>query len=500
MTTLKDRYYNTFLQELMSIFLILTASLIPWIEFINSNYDELDNIFNDNFLFLIILYFLIVTLIYFFTKIVFKKRDKYFYISFLGISIWIFFQYNLLKSVLNDLFSGFYIWHFSSEISLFLIITIIVILIFILNKNNNWRLFVLFFLVFNFLYSSAVLFPKLKLFSAENDKLDLNKTDQTNLSKNTSKNPNIYFFISDAMMPLNEFEDFYNMKLDNFENLYKNYGYTYYKDTSNLFIWTEPALTSFFFLEEDIYTSDSNETNKILKPNIYKTFPTLLKDKYNPVLIQELNELDYKFKWVGNYSQNCSNTNYKYCLNNKKKNYIDKYTLQAFLNKSPIIQIFDNLIQFEIVNKYVDLKILHSNAIWEIDNFIKSNKDYIKEMDSTFFFIHEMEAHEPYFVDSDCNDKRFPGNYNLEGYKNSYLCVIKKISKVIKTIEEFDPNSVVVFQSDHSWRMSTQSEDKFGKRNKIFNLIKDNAICDNSMPNNPNNINIAKYLINCLKI
>ena len=120
-------------------------------------------------------------------------------------------------------------------------------------------------------------------------------------------------------------------------------------------------------------------------------------------------------------------------------------------------------------------------------------------MDPTFFFIHEMEAHEPYFVDSNCKDKRFPGNYNLEGYKNSYLCVIKKFSKVIRTLEEFDPNSIVVFQSDHSWRMSTQSEDKFGKRNNIFNLIKNNAICDKPVPINPNNINIAKYLINCMK-
>ena len=36
-----------------------------------------------------------------------------------------------------------------------------------------------------------------------------------------------------------------------------------------------------------------------------------------------------------------------------------------------------------------------------------------------------MEAHEPYFVDSDCNFKRFKGKFNLDGYKNSYLCVIK---------------------------------------------------------------------------
>ena len=68
------------------------------------------------------------------------------------------------------------------------------------------------------------------------------------------------------------------------------------------------------------------------------------------------------------------------------------------------------------------------------------------------------------------------------------------------TIEKFDPNSLVVFQADHSWIMSTQSEEKFGKRKNIFNLIKNNVICDNAMPNNPNNTNIAKYIINCLKI
>ena len=74
MTTSKDKYYNIFLQEVISIFLILTASLIPWIEFINSNFEELDNIFNDNFLFLVILYFISVIIIYFFIKILFKKK------------------------------------------------------------------------------------------------------------------------------------------------------------------------------------------------------------------------------------------------------------------------------------------------------------------------------------------------------------------------------------------------------------------------------------------
>ena len=131
------------------------------------------------------------------------------------------------------------------------------------------------------------------------------------------------------------------------------------------------------------------------------------------MLLKELNQLGYRFKWVGNYSQNCSNTNFQYCLSNKKENFIDLYTLQAFLNKSPLVQIFDNLIQIKFIQNNLNLNILHSNTLGEIDRYLLSNKDYIDNMEPTFFFIHDMETHEPYFVDSNCNNKRFPGNYNL---------------------------------------------------------------------------------------
>ncbi len=288
--------------------------------------------------------------------------------------------------------------------------------------------------------------------------------------------------------------------MEDFKNHYNKYDYIYYENTSNLFEWTEPVMTGFFYLEENIYTPESTNSNEILKPSINRTFPSLLKNDYKPTLLLELDKLGYNFKWVGNYSQNCSKTNYRYCLNTKKENYFDLYTLQAFLNKSPLIQIFDNIIQFNIVSNFFDLKILHSNAIWEINNFVFSNRNQINEIDPTFYFIHGVEAHAPYFVDSNCNNKRFPGRYNLEGYKNSYLCVIKNITKVIKTLDEFDPNSIVVFQSDHSWIMSTQSENEYGNRNQIFNLIKNKTACDMQMPKNPNNINIANYIISCLKI
>ena len=495
MTILKKRYFNIFFQELTSVFFVLLACLIPLMEFINSNYNELDNIFNDNFLFLIITYSSVIVFIYFFSKLIFKINNKHFHISLMGISIWVFFQYNLLKSLLNKLFFETYMWHFSSEIALIIIIFLITVLIFTLKRNNNLRFFVYFFLILNFIYSSTILSPKLIAFKNDKNKNNLEETDTIKISLKTINKPNIYFFINDSMKPLNEFKDFYKIKLDNFEKLYKENDYNYYENTSNLHKWSDPVLTGFFFLEEDLYI---NNITKILKPSIYKKFPNLLKSGYNPILLQEFKKLGYRFKWVGNYQQNCSNINYKYCLDGLKKSYIDLYTLQAFLSKSPIVQIFDNLIQLKIINDYFDLKILHSDAISEIDNFVTLNKNYIKDMDPTFFFIHGMEAHAPYFVDSNCDNKRFSGTYNLEGYKNSYLCEIKRISKVIKTLDEFDPNSLVIIQSDTSWIMSTKSEDEYGKRNNIFNLIKKNVICEKTLPDNPNNINIAKYILNCL--
>ena len=497
MTTLKKRYFNIFFQEIYTIFLVLLASSIPMMEFINNNYNELDNIFNDNFLFLTILYFIIVTLLYFFSKLLFRINHKLYHVSLIGISIWIFFQYNLLKSLLNKLFLDTYIWHFSSEIALFLVIFLILIITFTLKRSDNLRGFVLFFLVFNFIYSSIILLPKLILFKSDKKIINTNEKYLFKLDLSKKKKPNIYFFISDSLKPLNEFEDFYKVKLDNFEKLYKENDYNYYQNTSNLHKWSDPVLTGFFFLEEDVYV---DETNEKFKPKIYKLFPTLLKKQFNPVLLKEFKKLGYRFKWVGNYSQNCSNTNHEYCLDGLKKSYIDLYTLQAFLNKSPIIQVFDNLIKLKFVNDYFNLNILHSNAISEIENFIISNKDHINDMSPTFFFIHGMEAHAPYFVDSNCNNKRFSGTYNLEGYKNSYLCEIKRISNVIQTLDEFDPNSLVIIQSDTSWIMSTKSEKIYGKRNNIFNLIKNNVNCEKIFPVNPNNVNITKYLISCLKI
>ncbi len=204
MTTSKIRYYNSFLQQTVTVFLILLLSLIPWMEFINSNYKEIDNIFNDNFIILVFLYFIVITLIYFFSLLIFKKKDRTYYVSLIGITVWVFFQYNLLKTLLNNIFTGFYIWHFSSEIALFIVITLIITITVLLYKNKNWRLFFIYFLIFNFVYSIIKVSPKLNNFIVEN-KANLINQEIIQSNSNDKLKPNIYFFILDAMKPLNEF-------------------------------------------------------------------------------------------------------------------------------------------------------------------------------------------------------------------------------------------------------------------------------------------------------
>ena len=161
------------------------------------------------------------------------------------------------------------------------------------------------------------------------------------------------------------------------------------------------------------------------------------------------------------------------------------------------MQIFNKLTEQNIVQKYLKIN-QRGDAIGKLKKFLISNKDYI-ETNSTFYFIHHMHPHWPYKHDQNCNYKNFPGNTNFDGYKNSYLCVIKNITNIIKIIDQLDKTAMVIFQSDHSWEMSKISEIKYGNRRQIFNLIKNNIKCETSIPEGPNNVQISNYLIDCLK-
>ena len=74
----------------------------------------------------------------------------------------------------------------------------------------------------------------------------------------------------------------------------------------------------------------------------------------------------------------------------------------------------------------------------------------------------------------------------------------KQISNFIDIIEKIDNKAIVIFQSDHSWEMSKISKEKYGDRVSIFSLIKNNIKCSKPIPPGLNNLEITKFVLNCL--
>ena len=203
----KLKNFNKYFQKVIFITILLSLSLIPWIEFINSNLNELDFIFNDNLIILLSLYFLFIYLVYFIFKN-FTSLKEYSLVTFILISIWILFQHNFLKVNINTFLKNFSISsNYASEIALITILIFVYLFFILIKKKRIYTIFFLFFLTFNFFFSAALLSKELFIqkrdYNFEENKISLNKN---------IKRPNIYFFILDGMMPLNEFKNFKGTK------------------------------------------------------------------------------------------------------------------------------------------------------------------------------------------------------------------------------------------------------------------------------------------------
>ena len=142
----KVKNFNKYFQKVILITILLSLSLIPWIEFINSNLNELDFIFNDNFVILLSLYFLFISIFYLILKY-FTSLKEYSLITFILISVWTLFQHNFLKNKLKVFFGNKDIlYEFSSETALAIIILIIYISFKLIEKKKDlYNIFSIFF-------------------------------------------------------------------------------------------------------------------------------------------------------------------------------------------------------------------------------------------------------------------------------------------------------------------------------------------------------------------
>ena len=212
-------------------------------------------------------------------------------------------------------------------------------------------------------------------------------------------------------------------------------------------------------------------------------------------LMVNLKNLGYNFKWLGNFFAYCPKYNLRFCLDKKKKFFIDSYLYINFFRQTPIIQITWKVASFfnYEFNKNFFYKL--NDGIGRIHSHLEKNDNLIVKNKPTFYFTHHMSPHWPYLTDSNCAYKYSPGRANVEGYKNAYLCNLNRIIQIINFLNLKDPNAIVVFQSDHNGELLRHNPEE---KKKIFNLVKLGETCLINESINMSNINTMRLILSCI--
>ena len=486
-------------------FLITLVFSFPLFNFVGNNLYQLSikNIYQIT-LYNLTIFFIFFLIIYLFNKF----TNKNFLNNFLSFALvfWISFQYENIKILFNK-----YSVQFSSEISLLILLLFLFIFIFLL-KNKKFffiRYLIIFFLIqYSFLFFQIYknYFYKQNNINLTNDIFIEFTEDKINKIKER-RTRNIYYVILDEMTSLEQFEVMFGKQYNNnINSIYELNNFHYINDYSsfnltNLTISSILNLNRIVEIGDDI--SDYNH-NKILFPKSLSKIN--FKTYQQPKLLKLLDKLAYEFIWIGNNWGNCNSYNESLCLNRnfqiKKINNVNMNLLNIFLKPTPYEIVMRKINQ--IFNENIKANLL-SNDFKENDaigKFLNSKKNLNKNK-NYFFLIHHFSPHNPYIYNSNCGyDSSIKNNFEeqLEGYKNNYLCTIKKIHQLINFLDDFDPESVIIIQGDHGFKNYdnyTKNDDinKF----KIFNLIKTPLDCndDYKLKKNLGNINSIRIALNC---
>ncbi len=195
------------------------------------------------------------------------------------------------------------------------------------------------------------------------------------------------------------------------------------------------------------------------------------------------------------------------------QNKINTYVLKTFLTNTPVEEIIrlisinlniyiDAPEESKIDNRGVGLYSLEKDKL-SIENFISKIKLYNKK-NSNFYFIHNINNTFPFLYDFNCNivssffnkDKKISKDTYLKNYLNSYDCNLKSLKIFIEFLENYDPQAIVIIQSDHGPKIFYDDINDL-RRYEIFNLIKVNENCNKFMTNQIDNINSARLSLSC---
>ncbi len=469
--------------NLKNIFISFVLFLLPAVNFIQTNINLIDiNIFG-NLLFINIICYILILIFAYLISFLSKKKIFFSSLIYLILIYNIFFYFNKIKIFFLNY----------TPLAFYLSLVVIIILSFVILKIFKNKIISKFIIIyFSLSYLSFIFFIFLSFFHNSEVKTNFeNKAKifkEEKITNNIYNNKNIYVIIMDGMTSLDYAKKIFNINNETHLQFLKNYNYDYYNSRSN---YNTTYLTMAAILQLDY----------IVKPNSppyfdrYNFWPYLLGKKEKETnLIKILKNNDYNFKWFGNMTASCKN--YSYDSNFCPPNEINStyYVFNSFFSSTPIITILRKFFPKIMLSYY-------GNKIDAISNFINSNKIY----KNNFTLIHHLAPHPPYIHKADCSIKEQINtsitSENSFGYKDSYLCSLKKIEKLIKFLDEKDPKALVMISADHGWNINqnlpNNEYDKVNEKTIIYNSIKVDEECKKELPELLDNINSIRLILGC---
>ena len=489
---------TTYQKNTFQIFVVL----IPYLSFLNVNNQELDLVIYQTILLMFLATILSIFLLSKVVYLVFKKIDYKNIQFFLTFSFYsLFFLYAFFKDLihpLNPIYEG--------NISFLLIILLFfsIIFLFFYFKNQKIIKFIVIYFFLNFLLNIVSLGSNFfySLSQETTNNVLFNKKQIEDINKKNKRN--IYYLILDGALPLNIFSEEFGFKeFDETNYKFNSLGYNLIKNTKSSYHQTKYTFAS--ILNLSYYINEKNYTS-VKTGNL---FPKIIAkgNADNVPLIKTLNKIGYQFKWVGAHGKNCKLYNINFCIDNllinngknvQKKDFVSYYVLHAFMKRSPLVPIYSRINNYFFkFDKTFKVEQIHQENDG-IKIFLDKIKNYPLNQKPHFFLIHSALPHQPYLYKKNCSLSEY-NNKSWNGYQSNYLCAIKRTNEFINYINENDPNSIVIIQSDHSIANNTYKpyKNKTFTHYDIFNLIKINKECKKYLSNKIDQVNGVRLALYC---
>ena len=432
------------------------------------------------------LLFILIIIFSLLLKLLFKSFENYKKINL--IFLFCFFSYlQFFYKPSIELFMDDGIIYFL----LFELIVLIIILFIYKFQNYFVNLTLIFSLILSFYYGSTIInFYVDQSFQKDNINNNIPKfeiNDDVIKISETIEKKNIYFFLFDGMMSLENASNLNIISEDDSIQKLNNLGIKYIPDSFSNYKDSYLTIASIFNLNYPIMDGDEPYIDR----NTF--FPNMLSQSNDVNLLNYLTEQNVNFYWGGNTNDPClavyTNIN---CISGNIYNNIILVLLKFYVN-TPIYKT------------YYKFKKNAPDRFYPSDDLIRKF-DLSKSNKNKFIFIHNFSPRAPYFFEKNCSrNPEFSfskiDNKVKDGYKKNYLCAFKKIELILEYLKNNDPDAIIIIQSDHGWSNDLDEilsdEDKIIYRAKIFNAVKAPEKCFTNFGLPKSNINSIRFALNC---